>query len=536
MGSAALKSIKSLAHLPVGQVLSIKSWITKNPTEALILLVILLLGAFLRLYRIDEYMTFLGDEGRDAIIVRNLLVKADPILVGPGTSIGQMYLGPLYYYMMAPALFLAGYSPVGPSIQIALLGVLTIFFIWYAVRRWFPVPDAQSRTLYVGALAAAALYAVSPTAIIFSRSSWNPNVMPFFALLTIWSIWKAYSEQKYKWLIVLGISYAFVLNSHYLGLLLFPVIFTYGIFICKCAKEQKSGKELAKYIIYGIGIFLLLMSPLLIFDMRHNFQNFKAMQEFITHRDSSFKTFGEAVGNISMVNTNMFTRLVAGRNEMVGLLTAILATASLIYITVVKRKKVTAALKLVILWVVLGVVGLAFVEREIYDHYMGFLFPAPFLLVGWSVNQFVSNRSVGKPVFRFISLSVITVLVAVNLANSPLKDNPSRQLQRGVLVAQKIFDEAKGQRFNLAVLAERNYEDGYKYFLELWDTEVLHADRWDQNSISDQLFVVCEKPKDECDPTHDPKAEIVNFGWTKVENEWEVGGVVLYKLAHNDPK
>ena len=34
------------------------------------LLIILLIGAFLRLYRIGEYMTFLGDEGRDAIIVR----------------------------------------------------------------------------------------------------------------------------------------------------------------------------------------------------------------------------------------------------------------------------------------------------------------------------------------------------------------------------------------------------------------------------------------------------------------------------------
>ena len=52
-------------------------------------------------------MTFLGAEGRDVIIVRTLLVKADPILIGPGTSVGGMYLGPLYYYFMAPFLLLA---------------------------------------------------------------------------------------------------------------------------------------------------------------------------------------------------------------------------------------------------------------------------------------------------------------------------------------------------------------------------------------------------------------------------------------------
>ena len=34
-------------------------------------------------------------------------------------------------------------------------------------------------------LVAALLYAISPTVIIYSRSSWNPNIMPFFALLSV---------------------------------------------------------------------------------------------------------------------------------------------------------------------------------------------------------------------------------------------------------------------------------------------------------------------------------------------------------------
>ena len=82
-------------------------------------------------------MTFLGDEGRDVIVVGRFLTEGDLILVGPGTSIGNMYLGPLYHYIMAPALFLARYSPIGPAIQIALLGIATIFFVWFAGREWF---------------------------------------------------------------------------------------------------------------------------------------------------------------------------------------------------------------------------------------------------------------------------------------------------------------------------------------------------------------------------------------------------------------
>ncbi len=121
------------------QITKVKTWIKNNKKETILLIAILLLGSFLRLYRIGEYMTFLGDEGRDVIIVRRFLVDFDLMLIGPGTSIGNMYLGPLYYYMMAFPLWLFNYSPVGPAVQVALLGVVTIFMVWYITRKWFPV-------------------------------------------------------------------------------------------------------------------------------------------------------------------------------------------------------------------------------------------------------------------------------------------------------------------------------------------------------------------------------------------------------------
>src|SRR3989339_69034 len=110
------------------------SWLKNN----WILVLILLVGAFLRLYKINEFMTFLGDEGRDVIVVRNLLVKLDPILIGPGTSIGSMYLGPLYYYFMAPFLLLFNFSPIGPAVGVALMGVATIYLVYITGRDWFP--------------------------------------------------------------------------------------------------------------------------------------------------------------------------------------------------------------------------------------------------------------------------------------------------------------------------------------------------------------------------------------------------------------
>src|SRR5258708_4785831 len=192
----------------------IKSFISKacnfvvaNKTEVLILIAILLIGAFVRLYKIDGYMTFLGDEGRDVIIVRRLLIEHHPPLIGPGTSIGNMYLGPAYYYMMAIPLLVANFNPVGPAIFIALLGIITIFFVWYVTRQWFAkTSTSEKELLNVGALVAAFLYAISPVIIIYSRSSWNPNIMPFFSLLTVYGMWRVWQKKELKWLIIAAIN------------------------------------------------------------------------------------------------------------------------------------------------------------------------------------------------------------------------------------------------------------------------------------------------------------------------------------------
>ena len=290
--------------------IKIKNWIRQNPKEVIILGIILLVASFLRLYRISEYMTFLGDEGRDVIVVRRLLVNADPILIGPGTSIGDMYLGPLYYYMMAPALLLARFSPVGPAVQIALLGVATIFFVWYMARTWFGKR---------GAAVAALLYAIAPTVIIYSHSSWNPNIMPFFALLTIWGMWKVWQARQLKWLLVVGVSMAFVLQSHYLGLLLFPTIGLFWILtFLKVRKTEEAKKLLLNSVFSGI-IFLILMSPLVIFDARHGWRNFGAMQKFFSERQTTVSARPwKAIPKIPNLSQKIITRLIAGRNETAG--------------------------------------------------------------------------------------------------------------------------------------------------------------------------------------------------------------------------
>ena len=124
-------------------------------------------------------------------------------------------------------------------------------------------------------------------------------------------------------------------------------------------------------------------------------------------------------------------------------------------------------------------------------------------------------------------------LTYFNLKSSPLIYPPNRQMQRAEAVARKIREIAGESKFNLAVVAERNYEDGYQYFLEKWGLNISDIDPLNfEATIADQLFVVCEKIPSQCDPTHNPKAEVANFGWSKIDDQWQVMGITVYRLVH----
>lgn len=139
---------------------NLKSFVQKNPTEFGLLTIILLLSALLRFYRLDEYMQFLGDQGRDAILIKDILVNHHIVAIGPPSSVGTIYLGPLYYYMMALVMLPFWLNPVAAAGMAALIGVATVFLIYYLGREWFGVKAG---------LIAAFLYAISPVTINYSR-------------------------------------------------------------------------------------------------------------------------------------------------------------------------------------------------------------------------------------------------------------------------------------------------------------------------------------------------------------------------------
>jgi len=511
----------------------VKKFVRNNQTEVILLALILLVGSFLRFYRLPEYMIFLGDEGRDALVWLRMIRKGKFVLIGPRTSIGNMYLGPLYYYLALPWYLIVGMSPVGPSVMVAFLGIVTISLIWWIGREWFNRETG---------LMASFLYAVSPAVITYSQSSWNPNVMPFFALLTIYGIYQFWQQQRFWWLPIIGVTLSFALQSHYLGVLLIPTI---GIFwLLTLARIWLQKAKLKNFILNSLFLILIFSfltpAPLIWFDLRHNFINFKAFKTFFTVRQTTvnLKVY-KAIPKLWQLTAQISTRLLAAKQEAYGGYVAILGILGIFYYSFSRYYKrrnwrkiwpENRELILILVWLTVGLFGLGNYKQHIYDHYFGFFFPAPFLLAGWVLGKIWKRKNWGK----LVAIVLIIFFVFLALKEVPLRHSPNHQLARTKEAAKFIIEKTEGQPFNLALIAERNYHDAYAYFMEFWGTPATDIEPLrTEETITDQLFVICEQLP--CQPINHPLAEIANFGWAKIDQKWEVAGVEVYRLIHNYP-
>jgi hypothetical protein len=441
----------------------------------------------------------LGDQGRDVVIVSNFLKQADLFFIGPQTSIGNMYLGPYYYYLfVAPGLLLANFDPIGPAVVVALVGVLTTYLIYRFSFFWFNAKVA---------IISAYLFAISPVVIKYTSFSWNPNVMPLFSLLYFYFLTKSQ-------LVLATLAFIMALNSHYLALALLPL----GLIIL-FFNRQKSSLSFKSFLV-PLFIFLLSLIPQILFDLKHHGQNINALITFFSQRETTinlkpYKSLPELIPLFNQINS----RLLAGKNQTFGLIISLVFALLLGYQLFFQFKKPNLRFLHLVLWYFTGLVALALYKQHIYDHYFGFLFPVVFILFAFLISH------LPKPIFIPLLLS-ITIF---SLLENPLRWSAPRQLATTSQIVDSIIANSDHQPFNFALLAKMNYDPGYRYFLSKKQAPVELL----QNKITNQLFVVCEPFQIDCNPVNNPEWSVAAFGWAKIDSQWEINGIKIFRLIKN---
>ncbi len=496
---------------------------------------ILFIAAFLRLYRISDYMTFLGDEGRDVLITYEIL-HGHLTLLGPTASVGG-FLGPIYYYFMAPFLWLFKYDPVGPAVMVALFGIATVFLVYKVGNKFFGT---------IGGLISALLYSISPLIIAYSRSSWNPNLMPFFSLLSLCVIYKAISLNRVKLFVLCGFLLGIAMQLHYLAIFLGVVIASYvfiiRIILIKSEPLSKVLFRVAKEYILIFSGFIVGWLPFLMFEFRHGFPNIRSIFNFIFSsgntggnehfsdilKDVFFRLFGRLITKFpppEQVNLNNDLHIGVWYH-----LTFVLGILSvLIFLikykdTFKKLDNKFKELSLIFVWLFVGIFMFGFYKKSIYDYYFGFMFPLPFLLVGFSLSR----------INKFLGVLILAVLVWINLTGIPFGQEPNRQKEQVKKISQFVLSKTGGKPFNFALITGGNSDHGYRYFFKLEgrDPTVIQSPQIDpeRKTVTSQLLVVCEDLN--CRPLGDSLWEVAGFGRGEIIGKWDVSVVKVYKLKH----
>ena len=93
----------------------------KNPIAVLIL--ILIIGIFFRLFNIWDNFTFGYDQGRDAQRISDIMTFKNLKLVGQESDIPGVFHGALTYYLLAPIHFLSNSNPNYSAIFLSIINL-----------------------------------------------------------------------------------------------------------------------------------------------------------------------------------------------------------------------------------------------------------------------------------------------------------------------------------------------------------------------------------------------------------------------------
>ncbi|KKU92457.1 MAG: hypothetical protein UY21_C0001G0080 [Microgenomates group bacterium GW2011_GWA1_48_10] len=482
-----------------------------------ILFLILLLAFLLRTYQLSPYLQFLGDEGRDVLVVKRMIVDHNWTLLGPSASVGGFYIGPLYYYFMIPFLALSKLDPVGPAVMSVIFGIGAVFLAHFFAKRFWSEKVA---------LLCALLVALSPKMVYISRFSWNPNPTPFFALLTILFVYLSTKRNRVLMSLLCGISLGIMQELHYTNLIFGPIV---GLSVLLLFPLRLAITNLA-LIFVG---FLLGNSPYLLFEIRHGFPNIHSVLEFTT-RGSGAVISPRSLNFLWLFNDilrRVFETVFAFSGQALDLFYYTSLAGFTFWAVKAARRKLSRPRVIILAsWIFIGVLGIGSYRGQLLDHYFGFLFPIPFLMLAAAVGSVIFRKALILPV-----AIALAILVALEINNLYFWQPPNNLVKQTQEIARIVLRMAQERPYNFALLTLGNSDHAYRYFLEIWGKPpvVIENPQNDpeRKTVTDQLLVVCEGS--DCKPLGHPLWEVAGFGQGEiVEREVGPAGIIIYKLIH----
>jgi hypothetical protein len=405
--------------------------------------VTVILALVLRLWKLRELFYFTMDESLIAFRALGLFEYGRPFLIG-GISPLQIHLPPYFYYLESLLLAPFKFDPAGWGIWGALLGGLTTVALFGLARR-----VANART----ALFAAVIYAFSQVAVFADRHFWPLSFNPLITLLSL-----LFLKTKNYWGLSLTLVLAVTADPSNLPLALVMLL---GVIYVNREKWKKIKKPF-------LTSALLFLTPLILFDIRHQGVNVKGLAKLFSRVGESGISFNGLVDGLLLL-PKVLTRLwYAGQTNVIEMLSYCFPHAQArqqvplwllllaLSILVWSFKKLPRIIRWLLLAYVLGISLFGFLGYSIFDHYFTSLLPLLALMTAMALTALPKR----------LGTVLIWLFILVNLWQIFTVTNPY-----GLGYKQELVNwanqELGGRSFRLDSESKCHKENGLRYLFEV---------------------------------------------------------------------
>lgn len=229
-----------------------------------LLIGIFCLFVFLRFYDLENKTPFAWDQTRDAWKMRQILVERKFPLEG-ATAKGSsgFYIGPAYYYLLAPFYWVFGRDPIAAPVFAGVVAVATFWVFYVVMLRIF----SKSVALWF-----VAIYTVSFHSIFSGRVPWNVMFIPMVSIGIFYSLFLVLQGNP-RALILLAALLGFSFHIHFTAI--------YYLLIVGCLLPVILRKSIPKrYVFVAIGVFILFFIPQIIAGITNTFSSGRNMLNY----------------------------------------------------------------------------------------------------------------------------------------------------------------------------------------------------------------------------------------------------------------
>jgi hypothetical protein len=272
-----------------------------------------------------------------------------------------------------------------------------------------------------------------------------------------------------------------------------------------------------------IGVFILLMAPLLLFELKNDWLNTRGLIEYLTKNEYGgldlFKVIKDTTGRAEQA-----IGMVLGFGRDFNLARTWITRVFLFglgYWLIVKRSR---ELTLLAVWLLSSIVTLAVYQSNVFPHYLGFLFPVVFILAGGLLAQL-------KRLWLALGAAFLALFLYFNLTQTSRALAINGNLYQVRVTAEFIkndIDVNKYERVNVALIDQtRDYPAmNFRYFLTLFKVPLLNIDQYPETQI---LYAV--SPYEQTNLLSEPMWEIAALMPATVSAEWRLPNVGnIYKI------